>query len=76
MTHDDLMALADATAQIGFREVPAADGGEPVRVPTITGHLGGALYIDDADGVFYDRDGQAWLTGWAGGVRVRIRFGA
>ena len=72
MTLDEVMALADVTPTIGYTETIAPDG-RKVLIPTMANAKVGAIYQGSEDGLFIHRNGDRWMVGLLGGVRVRRR---
>jgi len=71
MTLDELQKLEDLTPEMA----PLTDSSERFSIPAIRCEPGSFFQKDD-DGVYFDQDGVAWVTGWVKGQHVRRRFGA
>lgn len=68
MTHEELWALPDVTPH--FVPVARTVDGRRLVIPTLIGTYG-ALFQKADDGVFVDRTGRRWITGWVDGVHAR-----
>lgn len=70
MTQDELDTLADVTPGVGQR-IDVVNG-RRVVTPVFEGETG-AFFQKDDDGLYEDRQGRCWFTGWLNGRHVKRR---